>query len=135
MTGNFFHVIQEREGIHKVSDERETCQTHAFPHPVVLVHLIHFTPAFACLTNACYAGQSSRFQDTYHSCKPDQYFHLEEKLNSVCVCGCVTVLTSSSLNLSSSICSFRSPASFSRSLVKYEEQSLIPVLYAKIIYA
>lgn len=56
MTGDFFHVIQEREGIHKVSDERETCQTHAFPHPVVLVHLIHFTHAFACLTNACYAG-------------------------------------------------------------------------------
>lgn len=52
----FFHIIQEREGIHKVSDERQTCQTHAFPHPVVLVHLIHFTPAFACLTNACYAG-------------------------------------------------------------------------------
>lgn len=52
----FFHVIQEREGIHKVSDEHQTCQTHAFPHSVVLVHLIHLTLAFACLTNACYAG-------------------------------------------------------------------------------
>ena len=47
-----------------------------------------------------------------------------------CVCAWVTVLTSSSLNLSSSIWSFRSSASFSRSLTKYEEQSLIPVLYA-----
>ena len=49
----FFHVIQEWEGIHKVSDER---QTHAFPHPVVLVHLVHFTLSFFSLKNASYAG-------------------------------------------------------------------------------
>ena len=60
---------------------------------------------------------------------------LRRKAKQVCVCARVTVLTSSSLNLSSSIWSFRSSASFSRSLIKYEEESLIPVLYAKILSA
>ena len=128
------YVIQEREGTHKVSDER---QTHAFPHPVALDGGWNYFALHTChrLPNKCLL---CRLVIKIPRHIPVMQARLILPLGGKAekyVCAWVTVLTSSSLNFSSSICSFRSSASFSRSLVKYEKQRLIPVLYEKILYA